>query len=184
MPDKLSKLIKHYKYGFMGMLINIIIMSIYIATICYLIYCYLCYNAHWFVKSLLILSTLIITSITTIAILLSPKGYELTDTELILTRLYKPIHIPLKNITFICMVDIKELRGTVRLLGSSGFYGYWGKFKNSQYGIFYMHVRKKQNMLYIRCNNGKQYIFQGDEQITKERILNSIKLFNNHPLEK
>lgn len=174
MLDKLSKLTVHYKYGIMEMLINITIISIYIVTICYFIYCYISYNPHWALKSLLILSTFIITSIITTAILLSPRGYKVTDTEVILTRLYKPIHIPIKEILSIDTVDAKDLKGTIRLLGSSGFYGYWGKFRNKKYGIFYMHASKKQNMLYIKCNNGNQYIFQMNTPITKRQILDKI----------
>src|SRR5574344_1804775 len=136
MLDKLSKLTVHYKHGTMEMLINITIISIYIVTICYFIYCYIFYNPNWTLKSLLILSTFIITAIITISILLSPIGYKVSDTEIILTRLYKPIHIPIKEILSIDTVDDKDLKGAIRLLGSSGFYGYWGKFRNTKYGIF------------------------------------------------
>ena len=107
-------------------------------------------------------------------ILLSPKGYKVTDTGVILTRLYKPIYIPMKEILSINTVDAKDLKGTIRLLGSSGFYGYWGKFRNAKYGTFYMHALKNQNMLCIKCNNGNRYIFQVDSPIAKEQILDKI----------
>ena len=174
MPDKLSKLTVHYNNGTTGIVTNITIISIYIATICYFIYCYICYNLHWALKSLLIISTFIIAGIIATAILLSPKGYKITDTEVILIRLYKPIHIPIKEILSIDTVDAKDLKGTIRLLGSSGFYGHWGKFRNTKYGTFYMHTKKNQNMLYIKCNNGNQYIFQVDTPITKGIILDKI----------
>ena len=180
MLDKLSEVTVHYKYGTVEMLINITIISIYIVTICYFIYCYISYNPHWALKLLLILSTFIITSVTTTAILLSPIGYKVTDTEVILTRLYKPIHIPIKEILSIDTVYAKDLKGAIRLVGSSGFYGYWGKFRNAKYGTFYMHAKKNQKMLYIKCNNGNQYIFQVDTPITKEQILDKI---SNNVLE-
>ena len=169
MLDKLSKSTVHYKYGTMEVLINITITSIYIVTICYFIYCYMSYNPHWILKLFLISFTFIIMGIITTAILLSPRGYKVTDTELILTRLYKPIHIPIKDILSIDTVNTTDLKGTIRLLGSSGFYGYWGKFRNTKYGTFYMHAPKNQNMLYIKCNNGNQYIFQINTPIYTNR---------------
>lgn len=174
MLDKLSRSTIHYKYGTMEMLINITIISIYIVTMCYFIYCYIFYNSNWVLKSLLILFAFIITAIIATSILLSPRGYKVSDTEIILTRLYKPIHIPIKEILFIDTVDDKDLKGAIRLLGSSGFYGYWGKFRNTKYGIFYMHARKKRNLLYIKCNNGSKYIFQHNVLIKNGQILDKI----------
>lgn len=174
MQDKLSKLTVHYNYGTMEMLINITIIILYIATICFLIYCCIYYNSHWVLKLFLILSIFIILGTLTTAILLSPKGCKVTDTEVVLTRLYKSIHIPLKGIVSIETVYTKDLKGSIRILGSSGFYGYWGKFKNIKYGTFYLHAKKKQDMLYIKCNNGNQYIFQMDIPTIKEQILEKI----------
>lgn len=175
-----SKLTVHYKYGTVEMLINIILTVMLIVAIYYFIYCCIFCNPHWFLKSLLILFALMTLGVMVVATLLSPKGYEVTDTELILTRLYKPIHIPLKGILSIDTVEAEDLKGAIRLLGGGGFYGYWGKFRDAKYGTFYMHVKKHQDMLYIKCNNGNQYIFQVNTPMAKGQILDKIP---NHVLE-
>ncbi|MCX5785115.1 MAG: PH domain-containing protein [Elusimicrobia bacterium] len=81
---------------------------------------------------------------------LAPDGYVLNDVQLIIDRKFKPIVIPLMEITEVRLLTDEELRWTVKLSGSEGFYGYFGVCWNKKLGIFKMYATRRKNLVAVR----------------------------------
>lgn len=80
----------------------------------------------------------------------APEGCILNDIELIIDRKSKPIIIPLMEITEARLLTEKELKWTIKLNGSEGFYGYFGLFWSKQLGKFKMYATRRKNLVAVR----------------------------------
>ncbi len=85
---------------------------------------------------------------------MAPKGYALNDVELLIDRAMKPIKIPLREITEVTALEEGLFRGSLRLLGTSGFYGYYGLFWNRKLGKFRAYVTRTKDLLAVKTGNG------------------------------
>ena len=81
---------------------------------------------------------------------LAPEGYLLNDIELAIERKFKPIVIPLREIMEVRLIKDEELKWTLRLGGSEGFYGYFGLFWSKKLGKFKMYSTRKKNLVAVR----------------------------------
>ena len=81
---------------------------------------------------------------------LTPRGYILNDIELVIDRKFKPITIPLMDITEARLFADEELKWVFKLGGSEGFYGYFGLFWSKKLGKFKMYATRKKNLVMVR----------------------------------
>lgn len=63
------------------------------------------------------------------------RGYVLRDDELLIERLGWCNHVPLNSVTSLA-ADPEALRGSIRLCGSGGLFGFWGLFRSRKLGIY------------------------------------------------
>ena len=160
MQNKLQILVT-YKLGFKGVLMSVAVTLILLGTFCYSLYYMLFCNVSLLETFVIFLIALIILVTINVTILFAPKGCILTKNEIILNRPCKPIRILFKDITIVSTVDETSLKNMIRIFGSGGYWGYWGKFKTPVLGLFYMHTKTLKSLIFVRCKNGKQYVFQG-----------------------
>jgi len=83
--------------------------------------------------------------------------YELSDTELIIVRPYKSLHIPLKTIAGVMKLEKADILGTIRTFGNGGFFGYTGYYWKKSLGtmIFYLTQRKNLILIETLAKTGK-----------------------------
>ena len=81
---------------------------------------------------------------------LAHEGYILNDIELVIDRKLKPIIIPLMEITEARLLTGEELKWTLKLGGSTGFYGYFGLFWSKRLGKFKMYTTSMKNLVGVR----------------------------------
>ena len=85
---------------------------------------------------------------------MAPKGYALNDVELLIDREMKPIRIPLGEITEVRALEDGVLRSSLRLMGTSGYYGYYGLFWNRKLGKFRAYTTRTKDLLAVKTEQG------------------------------
>lgn len=85
---------------------------------------------------------------------MAPRGYALNDVELLIDRKLKPIRIPLREITEVRALEDGLFRGSLRLMGTSGFYGCYGLFWNRKLGKFRAYATRTKDLLAVKTGNG------------------------------
>jgi hypothetical protein len=60
----------------------------------------------------------------------SPKQFETDASNITIRKMWNPIVIPRESIIESRLIDANEISGSVRLMGSGGLFGYYGKFNN------------------------------------------------------
>ena len=79
-----------------------------------------------------------------------PQGYSVTDSSVIIHRLFSNVSIPLSNVQSVRVATDQEMRWTIRTFGVGGLFGYFARFTNTQLGnmTFYCTKRKDYVLLY------------------------------------
>lgn len=112
------------------------------------------------------------TSIITISILLltyfgvllfRPISYTLSKAELVIIRLINNIKIEINNIEKVELLDDTKLKGTIRIFGVGGLFGYWGKFHNSKIGTMNWYATRRNKMVLITTIDNKKIVLTPDE---------------------
>ena len=112
--------------------------------------CDICYLATCPIPWAVLPFFLIVPAVIMFLSRLAPEGYILNDIELVIDRKFKPIVIPLKEITEARPLTDEELKWTLKLTGSGGFYGYFGLFWSKQLGNFNMYATRRKNLVAVR----------------------------------
>lgn len=81
---------------------------------------------------------------------MAPRGYSLNDIELVIDREMKPITIPLAEILEVRPVEDGLLRGSLRLMGTSGYYGYYGLFWKKGVGRYRAYATRLKGLVYVK----------------------------------
>ena len=114
-------------------------------------------------KTLAIVLSAFILAVFLMAYLFRPLYYELTGSELIIHRPIKDVKIVRQNILRAEPVDKKQLKGTIRLFGVGGFFGYYGKFTNSRFGSMTWYATRKDNTILLTTGDKKKILLTPDE---------------------
>lgn len=64
----------------------------------------------------------------------SPTSYSIMDGEMVIRRLIGNVRIPVAGIREVRIATRDDLRGSMRVFGSGGLFGYYGLFRNSRLG--------------------------------------------------
>jgi len=81
---------------------------------------------------------------------MAPRGYELDDIELRIDRAVRPITVPLRDILEVTRLEDGLLRRSARLMGTSGFYGYYGLFWNRKLGRYRAYATRLNGLVGVR----------------------------------
>ena len=91
-----------------------------------------------------------------LAFVFRPITYIMTDDELIIHRLIWNIHIKKSDIKSVELIDKKKIRGSIRLFGVGGLFGYYGRFANFELGsMTWYATRRDRTVLIITLDNKK-----------------------------
>lgn len=81
---------------------------------------------------------------------LAPKGYALDDLELKIDRDMRPIAVPVRDITEVFKLEDGLLNRSLRLLGTAGFYGYYGLFWHRKLGKYRAYATRRAGLVGVR----------------------------------
>ncbi len=95
---------------------------------------------------------------------LRPTGYSLEGRTLIVHRaLGSPVRIPLHPDAQPQPLDAKELGFGLRVLGSGGFGGYYGRFQYAKLGAVRVFVTDLKKRVLLRAANNRAVIISPDD---------------------
>jgi hypothetical protein len=102
-------------------------------------------------RAVVLLGGLVALAALLLGILLAPRGYTIEQGRLRIERLVFPVEIPLDSIKLIERLPADRLAGSWRTLGSGGFFGYYGRFRNQALGSYRMYATRGDGYVLIRA---------------------------------
>jgi hypothetical protein len=102
----------------------------------------------WFVLHVAFLGLLIVP-IVLLGYAWSPRGYVVANGAITIRRLIGSVTIPLTQVSGARRATEDDLRGCIRLFGSGGLFGYYGKFRTSKLGVCTWYVTNRGNMVVL-----------------------------------
>ena len=102
------------------------------------------------------------------------KTVTITDTEIIMQKMFGNIIIPINEVQEVC--PKQHIASDIRVCGISGLFGHIGWFSNKQTGRYFALVKDGDAMLTIRTNKNKCYVISCQDHLQAMDLLNqSIK---------
>ncbi len=100
----------------------------------------------------LTLNAIILLGVFVAGALLAPRGFALGGGSLRIKRSILPIEIPLASIRSVERLAPEGLAGSTRTLGSGGFFGYYGRFRNRTLGDYRMYATRGEGYVLVRAD--------------------------------
>ena len=109
-------------------------------------------------------SAILLPVIYLVTYLYCPISYRVDSNDIVVHRPGSDIHFLRSDIKDIQLVQKEKLKGTVRLFGVGGLFGYYGQFSNSELGFMTWYATKhRDKMVLIELNNNKKIVVTPDE---------------------
>lgn len=83
--------------------------------------------------------------------LMAPRGYTIRGGRLTIERFIGPIEIPLESIREVEALPADRLDGSLRTLGSGGYFGYYGRFRNDRLGAYRLYATRGDGYVLVRA---------------------------------
>ena len=93
----------------------------------------------------------------------SPRQFETDAANITIRKMWNSIVIPRESITESRLIEADEISGSVRLMGSGGLFGYYGKFNNSKLKTYNLQAGNRINLVLIKTAN-KTYVLTPDNR--------------------
>lgn len=82
---------------------------------------------------------------------LAPKGYTILGDRLRIERPLRPIDVPLRAIRAAGALPDGFLAGSIRVLGSGGLFGYYGRFWKRGFGSYRMYATRRTGLVLVEA---------------------------------
>lgn len=139
---------------------NRVVLSLYsmtVSVICFVVIVGVMifqYNKGYFLSSWILFAILIVLFISTL--IFAPISVTVDDNALIVNRCLTGKRIPISEIKSIELCQ--PTMGALRVFGSGGWFGYWGKFRERDLGLYTAYYGKSSDCFFIRLKDGRQYM--------------------------
>lgn len=85
-----------------------------------------------------------------------PKYVEVSNSLLTIGKLISKKIIPLADIASV--TPYQRTMNFVRTIGSGGFMGYWGHYRNQELGKFFVYATRMDQLILVTLKSGKKYV--------------------------
>lgn len=121
--------------------------------------------AVWSAGMVAVIVTYIIFILLAIWVLLTmPRYLIIQNGLLIITHPIGRTVIEKSQVVKIEAIERSDLRGSIRLFGSGGFFGWFGIFRNSKFGVYRIYCGQLENLYHIKTLT-KSYIISSSTPI-------------------
>ena len=121
--------------------------------------------AVWSAGLTAVIVTYIIFGIVAVWVLLTmPRYLIIQNGLLIITHPIGRTVIEKSQVVKIEAIERSDLRGSLRLFGSGGFFGWFGIFRNSKFGVYRIYCGQLENLYHIKTLT-KSYIISSSTPI-------------------
>ena len=116
-------------------------------------------NNYWIprIASVFILVGFIFT------LLYKPNAYTILSNQIIIHRYINNVVIEKTEIKSVTKIEKEELKGTFRLFGVGGLFGYYGKFSSFKMGAMTWYATRRNNYVLIITSSFKKIILTPDD---------------------
>lgn len=104
---------------------------------------------------------------------MAPLGYSLDDVELVIDRKISPVTIPLRDIAGAGPLEEGVLRRSLRVMGTGGYYGYYGLFWGRKLGFFKAYATRFDRLAEVKTAKNT-FVLSPDDTEDFLRTLNSL----------
>jgi len=101
----------------------------------------------------LLFDAVFVAGIFVVTALMGPRGYAIRETTFRIERRLGAIEIPISSIREVGPLPAESLKGAWRTLGSGGFFGYYGRYRNRALGSFRMYATRSDGYVLIRADH-------------------------------
>jgi PH (Pleckstrin Homology) domain-containing protein len=84
---------------------------------------------------------------------LAPQGFTILGDRLRIERPLRPIDVPLREIRAACALPDGFLAGSIRVLGSGGLFGYYGRFWKRRFGSYRMYATRRTGLVLVEAGD-------------------------------
>jgi len=109
--------------------------------------------------------------------LLAPKGYLIDADKLVIIRPLRSITIPLAGVAGAEAAAPELFSDSIRVVGSGGLWGYYGKYQSTRLGRYYMYARRTSELVLVRGR--ENYVIAPERPHEFIKILNRAILSNS-----
>ncbi len=121
--------------------------------------------AVWSAGITAVIVTYIIFGIVAVWVLLTmPRYLLLDDKSIVITHPIGQSVILKSDIIEVRAIERSDIRGSIRLFGSGGFFGWFGIFRNNKFGTYRLYCGQLEN-LYLVKTTTKKYIISSSKPI-------------------
>lgn len=99
-----------------------------------------------------------------LAYLWKPSYYEVTSEHVIVHRLIGATKYERSRIINVRAGEPDEIKNAIRLFGSGGMFGYFGKFRNQHLKTFVLQCTRRDNLVMIFTDKGLKVLSPDDQQ--------------------
>ncbi|MBI5743503.1 MAG: hypothetical protein HY952_03030 [Elusimicrobia bacterium] len=110
----------------------------------------LCPPPPGFMRWAILLAAAVVAVSAWLAKAMAPRGYSLDDVELAIDRKVKPITIPLRDIAQANQLEEGVFSRSLRVMGTSGYYGHYGLFWSRKIGFFRAYATRFDRLAAVR----------------------------------
>lgn len=109
---------------------------------------------------------------------LSPKSYEINQSNVIINRPLGNVILNRTQIKEILNLEKGQLSWSIRTFGVGGLFGYFGKFWNKKFGNMTWYATRRDNAIMIITHKNKKIILTPDES---EKFVYECSKFKEQP---
>jgi hypothetical protein len=118
--------------------------------------------------------TVVFAAILLLSYAWSPKQFETDALNITIRKMWNPIIIPRETIIESRLIEADDISGSVRLMGSGGLFGYYGKFNNSKLKTYNLQAGNRVNLVLLKTTK-KTYVLTPDN---REAFLKDVQGLN------
>jgi PH (Pleckstrin Homology) domain-containing protein len=120
-------------------------------------------------RGLMLASVAIALGALLLGALLAPREYAVGPGSLTVRRVVGSVAIPMATIRSIERLAPESLAGSIRTLGASGAFGYYGRFRNALLGDYRMYATRHDGFVLVRAE--RLYVLTPD---APDRFIESV----------
>jgi hypothetical protein len=92
----------------------------------------------------------------------SPRSYVVSEGSVLVKRLVESVRIPLHRVREIREASREDLRGSIAIFASKGFFGHYGLYRTSKLGLCRWYVTRFSNGV-VLITDAKTVVFSPDD---------------------
>ena len=108
----------------------------------------------------------------------SPKSYIINENSVVINRLFKNVIVNRSQIKNVLKLENGKLSWSIRIFASGGFFGYFGRFWNKEFGNMTWYATRRDHAIMLITKSNQKIILTPDET---DRFINEFTEMERKP---